>query len=180
LVIALALLEKVIITTEAGDYGNSKGVILPKFMKNRLLSHLFIAIILLFCVGHLKSQSNDPIAGSWRTFDDETNQPAAIVLISEKNSLFYGVVTKLLDPSALATCEKCTDARKGRPVIGMEILTGLKRNADSYSGGEILDPDNGEIYRATIFLMDQGNKLDLRAFIGIPLLGRTQTWIREK
>jgi uncharacterized protein (DUF2147 family) len=62
----------------------------------------------------------------------------------------------------------------------MEILTGLKKTVDSYSGGEILDPDNGEIYRATIRLTDQGNKLDLRAFIGIPLLGRTQTWIREK
>ena len=149
-------------------------------MKNRLLNQLFIAITLLFCVGHLKSQTNDPITGSWRSFDDETNQPAAVVLISEKNGLFSGMVTKLLDPSALPTCEKCSDARKGKPVIGMEILTGLKRNADSYSGGEILDPDNGEIYRATIRLMDQGNKLDLRAFIGIPLLGRTQTWIREK
>ena len=149
-------------------------------MKNRLLNQLFIAITLLFCVGHLKSQTNDPITGSWRTFDDETNQPAAIVLISEKNGLFSGVVTKLLDPSALPTCEKCSDARKAKPVIGMEILTGLKKTADSYSGGEILDPDNGEIYRATIRLADQGNKLDLRAFIGIPLLCRTQTWIREK
>ena len=149
-------------------------------MKNRLLNQLFIAITLIFCVGHLKSQTNDPITGSWRTFDDETNQPAAIVLISEKNGLFSGVVTKLLVPSALPTCEKCSDARKAKPVIGMEILTGLKKTADSYSGGEILDPDNGEIYRATIRLADQGNKLDLRAFIGIPLLGRTQTWIREK
>jgi uncharacterized protein (DUF2147 family) len=149
-------------------------------MKNRLLNQLFIAITLLFCVGHLKSQTNDPITGSWRTFDDETHQPAALVLISEKNGLFSGVVTKLLDPSALPTCEKCSDARKAKPVIGMEILTGLKKTADSYSGGEILDPDNGEIYRATIRLADQGNKLDLRAFIGIPLLGRTQTWIREK
>jgi uncharacterized protein (DUF2147 family) len=173
-------LEKVIITTQTGDYGNSKELILSKFMKNRLLNQLFIAITLLFCVGHLKSQTNDPITGSWRTFDDETNQPAAVVLISEKNGLFSGLVTKLLDPTGLPTCEKCSDARKGKPLIGMEILTGLKRNADSYSGGEILDPDNGEIYRATIHLTDQGNKLDLRAFIGIPLLGRTQTWIREK
>jgi uncharacterized protein (DUF2147 family) len=90
------------------------------------------------------------------------------------------VVTKLLDPSALPTCEKCTDARKGRPVVGMEILTGLKKNADSYTGGQILDPDDGEIYRATVRLIDQGNKLDLRAYIGIPLLGRSQTWIRER
>jgi len=126
------------------------------------------------------AQANDPITGSWRTFDDDTNQPAAIVLISEKNGLFSGVITKLLDPSAPPTCEKCTDYRKGKPVIGMEILSGLKKTADSYSGGQILDPDDGDIYRATIKLTDQGSKLDLRAYIGLPLLGRSQTWIREK
>jgi len=149
-------------------------------MKNTLLNHLFLAIVLLFGAGNLKSQTNDAITGSWKTFDDETNQPAAIVLISEKNGLFSGVVTKLLDPSALPTCEKCTDARKGKPVVGMEILTGLRKTSETYSGGKILDPDDGEIYRATIHLADQGNKLDLRAYIGIPLLGRTQTWTRER
>ena len=149
-------------------------------MKNTLLNHLFLAIVLLFGAGNLKSQTNDAITGSWKTFDDETNQPAAIVLISEKNGLFSGVVTKLLDPSALPTCEKCTDARKGKPVVGMEILTGLRKTSETYSGGQILDPDDGEIYRASIHLTDQGNKLDLRAYIGIPLLGRTQTWTRER
>ena len=149
-------------------------------MKNTLLNHLFLAIVLLFGAGNLKSQTNDAITGSWKTFDDETNQPAAIVLISEKNGLFSGVVTKLLDPNALLKCEKCTDARKGKPVVGMEILTGLRKTSETYSGGKILDPDDGEIYRATIHLTDQGNKLDLRAYIGIPLLGRTQTWTRER
>ncbi|MBU3607067.1 DUF2147 domain-containing protein [Polynucleobacter nymphae] len=149
-------------------------------MKNTLLNHLFLAIVLLFGAGNLKSQTNDAITGSWKTFDDEMNQPAAIVLISEKNGLFSGVVTKLLDPSALPTCEKCTDARKGKPVVGMEILTGLRKTSETYSGGKILDPDDGEIYRASIYLTDQGNKLDLRAYIGIPLLGRTQTWTRER
>jgi uncharacterized protein (DUF2147 family) len=62
----------------------------------------------------------------------------------------------------------------------MEILSGLKRTGDGFSGGQILDPDDGEIYRAEMKLKDQGVKLDLRAYIGIPLLGRTQTWIREK
>ncbi|WP_240553901.1 DUF2147 domain-containing protein [Polynucleobacter campilacus] len=136
--------------------------------------------MLFLGVVNAKAQTNDSIMGFWKTYDDQTNQPAAIVQISEKNGLFSGVVTKLLDPSALPTCEKCTDARKGKPVVGMEILTGLKKNADSYAGGQILDPDDGEIYRATVRLIDQGNKLDLRAYIGIPLLGRSQTWIRER
>jgi uncharacterized protein (DUF2147 family) len=149
-------------------------------MKNTPLKYLFIAILPLLGVINAKAQTNDAITGAWKTYDDETNQPAAIVLISEKNGLFSGVVTKLLDPTALPTCEKCTDARKGKSVVGMEILTGLKKDSDSYSGGQILDPDDGEIYRATVRLIDQGNKLVLRAYIGIPLLGRSQTWIRER
>ena len=135
----------------------------------------------LYCYSApLLAQTIDTIAGTWKTFDDETNQPAAIVQIAEKNGVFSGVITKLLDASGPSTCEKCTDSRKGKPILGMEILSGLKKTGDSFSGGQILDPDDGEIYRAEMKLKDQGTKLDLRAYIGIPLLGRSQTWIREK
>ena len=130
--------------------------------------------------GLLSAQTTDTIVGAWKTFDDETNQPAALVQISEKNGVFSGVITKVLDTSGPLTCEKCSDSRKGKPILGMEILSNLKKVGESYSGGQILDPDDGEIYRAEMKLKDQGTKLDLRAYIGIPLLGRTQTWIREK
>ena len=99
---------------------------------------------------------------------------------TEKNGVFSGTITKLLDTSGPSICEKCTDSRKGKPILGMEILSGLKKTGESYTGGQILDPDDGEIYKAEMKLKDQGAKLDLRAYIGIPLLGRTQTWIREK
>jgi uncharacterized protein (DUF2147 family) len=62
----------------------------------------------------------------------------------------------------------------------MEILTGLKKSGESYGDGRILDPDDGEIYRTEMKLKDQGSKLEVRAYIGIPLLGRTQTWVRER
>jgi len=148
-------------------------------MKKPLL-FIILGCILAFEATQLSAQTSDSIVGTWMTFDDDTNLPAAIVQITEKNGVFSGVITKILDLSALPNCEKCTDNRKGKPVLGMEILTGLKRTGDSYSGGQILDPDDGEIYRAEMKLKDQGGKLDLRAYIGIPLLGRTQTWIREK
>jgi uncharacterized protein (DUF2147 family) len=148
-------------------------------MKKPLL-FIILGCILAFESTQLSAQTSDSIVGTWKTFDDDTNLPAAIVQITEKNGVFSGVITKILDLSALPNCEKCTDNRKGKPVLGMEILTGLKRTGDSYSGGQILDPDDGEIYRAEMKLKDQGGKLDLRAYIGIPLLGRTQTWIREK
>ena len=143
------------------------------------------AFILLFSTllglgGVVSAQTSDSITGLWKTFDDETNQPAALVQIIEKNGVFSGVITKLLDTSGPSTCEKCTDSRKGKPILGLEILSGLKRTGESYTGGQILDPDDGEVYKAEMKLKDQGAKLDLRAYIGIPLLGRTQTWIREK
>ncbi|WP_353428493.1 DUF2147 domain-containing protein [Polynucleobacter sp. MWH-UH19D] len=147
-------------------------------MKKMSFSLIFTALL---CVGGYSSaQSMGSIVGTWKTFDDETNQPAAMVQISENNGIYSGVITKLLDASGPTTCEKCTDFRKGKPILGMEILSGLKRTGDGFSGGQILDPDDGEIYRAEMKLKDQGVKLDLRAYIGIPLLGRTQTWIREK
>jgi uncharacterized protein (DUF2147 family) len=173
-------LEKVIITIQNDFFENSKGVrlhlmiIKPQFLTALTLLLGSLASTAVF------AQTNNSIIGVWKTFDDETLQPAAIVQITEKNGLFVGMITKLLDPAALPTCEKCTDSRKGKPVVGMEILTGLKKEGEVYRGGQILDPDDGEIYKTEIKLLDQGNKLDLRAYIGIPLIGRTQTWARER
>jgi len=160
---------------------------LAKTKKVRLLTtmkkHRFLCLatlLLSLWASKIPAQTPDSISGTWKTFDDDTQQPAAIVQIAEKNGVYSGVILKLLDPSAPLVCDKCTDNRKGKPITGMEILSGLKKTGDAYSGGLILDPDDGEIYRAEMKLKDQGSKLDLRAYIGIPLLGRTQTWIREK
>lgn len=143
--------------------------------------YILLSITLLNLVmSNAYPQISDSLVGSWISYDDDTNQPAAIVLITEKNGFFNGVITKVLDPNSATTCDKCSNARKGKPLLGMEILSGLKRNGDLYSGGLILDPDDGETYRAEMRLKDQGSKVELRAYIGIPLLGRTQTWIREK
>ncbi len=77
-------------------------------------------------------------------------------------------------------CEKCEGARRNQPVIGMTVLWGLVKNGDEYENGEILDPENGKIYRARMRLEGGGDKLEVRGFIGISLLGRSQTWIREE
>ena len=148
--------------------------------KSQIQGALFVLTLLLVGSVNCDAQNNNSIAGIWKTFDDDTNQPAALVQISEKDGIYSGVILKLLDPSAPLICDKCSDLRKGKPVLGMEILTGMKKSGDLYSGGHILDPDDGDVYRAEIKLKDQGNKLDLRAYIGIPLFGRAQTWLREK
>ena len=137
-------------------------------------------LVTLFGLQPSFAQDSNTITGIWKTFDDDTNQPAALVEVTVKDGIYSGVIKKLLDPSTLPTCEKCTDSRKGKPVLGMEILTGLKKSGESYGEGRILDPDDGEIYRTEMKLKDQGSKLEVRAYIGIPLIGRTQTWVRER
>jgi uncharacterized protein (DUF2147 family) len=126
------------------------------------------------------AQDLSSINGIWKTFDDETNQAAALIEISNKVGVYSGTIKQLIDPNSPVICDKCTDSRKGKPLLGMQILSDLKWTDGIYAGGYILDPDNGEIYRVQAKLIDQGSKLNVRAFIGIPLIGRTQTWIREK
>lgn len=130
-----------------------------------------------------QSQSQDMAAspvGLWRTIDDATRQPKALIRIAEQGGALVGRIEKVLVPDqADAVCEQCTDHRKGKPVQGMTILSGLKPEGTEWGGGEILDPNNGKVYKARIKLADAGRKLEMRGYIGVPAVGRTQTWLRE-
>ncbi|CAG2130245.1 hypothetical protein LMG31506_00777 [Cupriavidus yeoncheonensis] len=121
-------------------------------------------------------------SGNWKTIDDATGKPRGLVEITEKNGVFSGRLVKTFvdGDGKPKVCDKCTDARKDQPIIGMTILSGLRKTGDNeWSGGEILDPENGKVYKSKMSLSDDGNKLNVRGFIGISLLGRTQTWERE-
>ena len=117
--------------------------------------------------------------GEWRTIDDNTHQPKAIVKIFETNGKLYGVVEKsLVEHPAHTNCDDCTDDRKGKPIIGLDIIRGLQKDGDQWDGGTILDPENGKVYRCKMTLQNGGQELAVRGFIGISLLGRTQVWQR--
>ncbi len=121
--------------------------------------------------------------GLWQNIDDESGKPKALIRITENNGVLQGQIEKLFrgpNEDQNPKCEKCTDARKDKPVVGMVILTGLKKDGDEYSGGEILDPNNGKVYKSKLELTDGGRKLKMRGYIGMPMLGRTQTWIRQE
>ena len=75
-------------------------------------------------------------------------------------------------------CTKCTDARKDLVLRGMAIVTGMRVVDGEYSGGEILDPDTGGVYRSSMRLSEDGRRLTVRGYIGIPLFGRSQEWVR--
>lgn len=125
------------------------------------------------------AQSMSPV-GAWSTIDDETKKPKSIVRISEKDGVISGTVEKIVDPAKQdSKCDECAsdDPRKGKPVIGMTILTDLRKEGDNvYGGGKILDPNNGKTYNAKVTVIDGGKKLEMRG--SILFIGRTQIWIR--
>jgi len=122
--------------------------------------------------------------GLWKTIDDHSGKPKALVRISEANGEYSGKIEKLFrgpDEDQNPKCDKCPDARRDQPIIGMTILSGMKPedgSAGEYGGGQILDPTEGKIYKSKMTLADGGARLDVRGYIGVPLLGRTQTWVR--
>ena len=119
--------------------------------------------------------------GLWKTIDDDTKKEKSLVRIKETNGVFSGTIEKLLDPDSKldAVCDKCTDDRKDKPVLGMTILRGLKESegdAAVFEGGTIVDPNNGKVYRTRLKPVDGGKKLEMRGYIG-PFY-RTQVWLR--
>ena len=142
---------------------------------------LFVAATLM-AASSLVAAAGSPV-GTWRSIDDKTRQERSIITITEENSELKGVVEKLFDqpgddPAHL--CKECKGERKDKPIIGMTILWGLKKDGDAWAGGEIFDPKNGKTYRCKMTLSEDGNSLNVRGFIGISLIGRTQTWLRAQ
>ncbi len=127
------------------------------------------------------AQADSP-AGLWQSIDDKTGQPRSLIRIEENNGTLTGTVEKGLLPTDTgdAVCDKCKDDRKDQPIIGMSIIRGLTKNGDKYDGGTILDPDNGKVYKCKLKLDDTGNQLEVRGYIGISLIGRSQTWTRAE
>jgi uncharacterized protein (DUF2147 family) len=126
------------------------------------------------------AMANDSPVGLWKNIDDETKKPKALIRITEQAGVLVGRIEKILTDKVDAVCDKCTDDRKDKPVQGMTILSGLKKDGDEWTGGEILDPNNGKVYKAKAKLVDGGAKLDVRGFLGVAVFGRTQTWLREQ
>jgi uncharacterized protein (DUF2147 family) len=127
------------------------------------------------------AESDSPV-GNWKTFDDKTGRAKSIVQIAEENGELTGKVLEVLEsPSGPhPLCRPCEGERKDKPVEGMMILWGAKKNGASWEDGEILDPENGRIYHVILTLLGRGQKLAVRGYIGIPVIGRRQIWQRQE
>ena len=143
-------------------------------MKNTL-----ITLALAATTGAVLAQTT-PV-GLWKTIDDETKAEKSQVRISESGGVLIGKIEKIAEAGKQdSKCELCSDERKDKPVLGMTIIRNAKPDADKarWEGGDILDPNNGKVYKLLLKPIDGGKKLEVRGYIGMALLGRTQTWQR--
>ncbi len=128
--------------------------------------------VLTLCIG---SFAFAQIEGKWKTIDDETGKPKSIVEIFKKSDgKYYGKVIQLLIKPTDPNCSSCKDDRKGKPILGMEVIRGLKKNQNDFDGGTITDPKTGKTYKCSI--KREENRLIVRGYLGISLIGRNQTW----
>ena len=118
--------------------------------------------------------------GLWKNMDEKTGEAKSEVRITESGGVLSGKVERILrkDADPAAVCDKCTDDRKGKPIVGLEIIRGAKQaeGKDVWEEGKILDPENGKTYTLRLTPVEGGKKLEVRGSIGP--FGRTQTWVR--
>jgi uncharacterized protein (DUF2147 family) len=126
--------------------------------------------------------ANDSPVGKWKTIDYKTHEVKSIVEITENGGLLEGKVLQVLksDHGPHPVCSECDGERKNKPIEGMSIMWGLKKDGDEWSGGQILDPAKGKIYKVTLKLENGGKTLDVHGYIGFSLIGRSQEWQRAE
>ncbi|WP_435255239.1 DUF2147 domain-containing protein [Tenacibaculum sp. A30] len=140
-------------------------------MKKILFALLFTTVSL--------SMSAQTIFGKWENRDEETNKVDSVIEVYKKDGKAYAKIVEITDKNRQeAVCDKCSGNRKNNPILGMNILTGLSKDGDEWSGGKILDPKNGKEYKCYIKL-DGKNKLKIRGYVGFSAFGRTAYWHRK-
>lgn len=119
------------------------------------------------------------VTGTWKTIDDKTMKEKSYVKLYEtKSGKIQGDVSKILTKGKEdAKCTDCKGDKKDKPIQGMTIMWGMEKMGDEWVNGRILDPNSGKEYSCKMKLTDK-NTLEVRGFMGISLLGRTQTWYR--
>lgn len=143
-------------------------------MKKSIVLSIVVFFAMIFTA---QSQS---VIGKWKTIDDETGKPKSVVEIYEKSGKIYGKVIEIFEADKRnRVCEECKGDDKNKPILGITVIKGLRKDGKEYNDGQILDPKNGKLYKCFITL--EGNdKLKVRGYIGFSLIGRTQYWTRVK
>jgi len=148
-------------------------------IQETFMTRNFLVAALVGAVSSMAFAQMTPV-GTWNTIDDNTKEIKSEIQVTEAAGMLSAKVTKLLrkDAKQDAVCTECTDDRKGKPMLGLEIIRGAKKTEgkDVWEEGKILDPENGKVYALKMTPVEGGKKLEVRGSIGP--FGRTQTWVR--
>jgi len=140
------------------------------------------AVAFVLATASILAMAQTTPAGLWKTIDDDGKTEKSLVRITNNGGVYSGKVEKIFDASkANEVCSKCDDERKDKPIVGMTIIWEIKQDAEEpglYNGGQILDPAKGSSYKLRLKPIEGGKKLEVRGYIGSPMFGRTQTWVR--
>lgn len=141
----------------------------------------FFSTLLLASFSHLALASD--LSGTWRSIDDKTGSSKAFLEIHETSEGVYTAKITKITPrpgyTAKETCVSCPAPYTNKPILGLDVLTGLKYTGNnSFSQGKLLDPLSGNIYNTKAKLSANGKRLTLRGYVGVSALGRSQTWIK--
>ena len=135
---------------------------------------------LLLAVTSVSGLAQSTPVGLWRSTDEKTGEAKAEIRIADNAGVISGKIEKRLLKTAGApdVCTKCSDDRKDKPILELEIIRGGKKaeGREVWEGGQILDPENGRDYTLKMTPIDDGKKLEVRGSFGP--FGRTQTWTR--
>lgn len=141
------------------------------------MKNIFLPILLFIISSSINAQT---IFGKWNSTNEKTGKVDSVIEVYEKDGKAFAKIVEIMNPERKNdVCKECKGDNKNKPILGMNILTGLEKDGDEWSGGKILDPRNGKIYKCYIKLEDD-KKLKIRGYLGFALIGKTAYWERAE
>jgi uncharacterized protein (DUF2147 family) len=142
-----------------------------------------LAVLVMWGLCASLAQAQLTPLGLWKTFHEESQVARSLVRVTETNGVVSGRVEKLLDPALKPdeVCSRCKDEWHDKPIVGMTVVRGVRQSRSDpalWDGGEIIDPHNGKIFSVRLTPVDGGRRLEVRGYLGAPMLGRTLNWVR--